>query len=170
MKSCNYPIYNLNDSKPSIFLGQHKNNSNYNSVASINIYPTENLLVGASISESKKNSDLSLYYQLIIGYIPDWKFFNISTHLIQIGTHRLRFNNEGGIRWFNLSFSESFKLNRMNINIGWNKIFTKKWERNSILVSTNLKLIDNIYIQLGSSSFFTPSYNLSPFILLNIKL
>jgi len=163
-----FPIYDSINTKPTIFAGS--NSKNNNAIFAINFFPTLNLSTGGMLALAKDNNDLYLNYKAHIGYIPNWKLFNLSKNIIQIGIERHRFSKMGGFRWFNLSFIQSIKLKYININIGWNKILTKQWERNSIVVSTNIKLIDNIFFQLGSNSFFNPKLDFSPFILLSIKI
>jgi hypothetical protein len=163
------PIYNLINNKPSIYFGSQIHNHD-NAIFAINISPTSNLLTGGMISIGKNNKDLNLNYKIMIGYITNYKFFNFLNNIIEVGAQRYRFSNSGSFRWYNLSFIESFKLKHININLAWNKILTKQWERNSILFSTNINLIQNVFLQLGVNSFFSPNNNFSSFILINIKL
>tara|TARA_B100000902_G_C27214203_1_gene866090 strand:- start:323 stop:895 length:573 start_codon:yes stop_codon:yes gene_type:complete len=163
-----FPIYNSINTKPAIFIGS--NSKNNNAIFAIKFFPTLNLSTGGMLALAKDNNDLYINYKFDMGYIPNWRLFDFSENIIQIGIERHRFSKMGGFRWFNLSFIQSIKLKYININIGWNKILTKKWERNSVLIASNIKLIDNIFFQLGYNSFFNPKFNFSPFILLNITI
>ena len=84
--------------------------------------------------------------------------------------HRYRFHSEGDARWFNLSVMELIQMDRLNLNIAWNRFFTHQWTRNTISISTNLKLIHNINLLFGASAFFTPEFDYSPFIIINSDL
>ena len=162
------PIYNSINTNPTISMGS--NSKNNNAIVAINFFPTLNLSTGGMLALAQDNNDLYINYKFDIGYIPNWKLFNFSENIIKVGVERHRFSKLGGFRWYNLSFIQSIKLKYININIGWNKILTKKWERNSVLIASNIKLIDNIFFQLGYNSFFNPKFNFSPFILLNITI
>ncbi len=161
-------IYNYNNIKPTIYIGS--NIEQENAIFGISFFPTLNLSTVAFLAMAENNNDLNLNYKIDIGYIPNWKFLNFSENIIQFGIERHRFSKLRGVRWFNLSYIQSLKLKYFNINIGWNKILTKQWERNSILISTNIKLVDKIFFQIGSSSFFNPELNTSTYFLLNIKI
>ncbi len=52
----------------------------------------------------------------------------------------------------------------------WNRLFTQQWERNTVLVSTKIKLLKDLYLQPGAIAFFTPNFNYSPFMLVSINL
>ena len=92
--------------------------------------------------------------------------------MIQIGIHRYRFGDTTDSRWFSFSVMESARLGNLNLNLCWNKLFTQKthkWERNTILISTTIKLIKDSYLQLGTVAYFTPT-GYSPFILLSMNI
>ena len=58
----------------------------------------------------------------------------------------------------------------LNLNVCWNRLFTKQWERNTVLVSTKIKVFRDLYLQPGTIAFFTPEFDYSPFLLMSINL
>ena len=155
-----------------LHLGGIQNQYGVQPIAGMQIQPTSNLLLGGVSSPRNINDDLSIYYHILIGYIPKWKLLKISSNMIQIGMHRYRFGDIADSRWFSISVMESVRLDNVNLNLCWNKLFTQKthkWERNTILISTTIKLINDFYVQLGTVAYFTP-IGYSPFILLSMNI
>jgi len=157
-------------SKPMLHLGVLEDGERVNPVSGIQIHPTNNLLLGGVLSPRNYKNDLSLYYHVLIGYVPNWKLFNFSTNMIQVGMHRYRFGNNGGMRWFSFSVTEVAQVGSLNLNVCWNKLLTQKWERNTVLVSTKIKVYRNLFLQPGAITFFTPEFNYSPFLIFSINL
>jgi len=157
-------------SKPMLHLGGLQDENGIQPISGFQIQPTSNLLLGGVLSPRKINNDLSLYYHVLIGYIPNWKLLFFSTNMVQVGMHRYRFSDDGGSRWFNFSVSEVAQIGSLNLNVCWNKIFTQSWERNTVLVSTKIKLLKDFYLQPGAIALFTPKFDYSPFLLVNIIL
>ncbi len=157
-------------SRPMLHLGGLQNENGVNPVSGLQIQPTSNLLLGGVLSPQKNGDDLSIYYHVLIGYIPNFKILKFSTNIIQVGMHRYRFSDDGGSRWFSFSVTEATQLGSLNLNVCWNKLFTQTWERNTVLVSTKIKLLKDMYLQPGAIAFFTPNFNYSPFLLLSIYL
>jgi len=157
-------------SRPMLHLGGLQNENGVNPVSGLQIQPTSNLLLGGVLSPRKNGDDLSIYYHVLIGYIPNFKILKFSTNIIQVGMHRYRFSDNGGARWFSFSVTEAAQLGSLNLNVCWNKLFTQTWERNTVLVSTKIKLLKDLYLQPGAIAFFTPNFNYSPFLLMSINL
>jgi len=157
-------------SRPMLHLGGLQNENGVNPVSGLQIQPTSNLLLGGVLSPRKNGDDLSIYYHVLIGYIPNFKILKFSTNIIQVGMHRYRFSDDGGSRWFSFSVTEAAQLGSLNLNVCWNKLFTQTWERNTVLVSTKIKLLKDMYLQPGAIAFFTPNFNYSPFMLVSINL
>ena len=157
-------------SKPMLHLGGVQDSSGIRPISGIQIQPTANLLLGGVLSPRKIDNDLSIYYHVLIGYIPKWKFFKISSHLIQIGMHRYRFSNSGDLRWFSFSMMESVKLGSLKMNLCWNRLFTQQWERNTVFLSADIKLFKGFYLRPGAIAKFTPSLDFSPFLFGSISL
>ena len=157
-------------SKPMLHLGGGQDSSGIRPISGIQIQPTANLLLGGVLSPRKIDNDLSIYYHVLIGYIPKWKFFKISSNLIQIGMHRYRFSNSGDLRWFSFSMMESVKLGSLKMNLCWNRLFTQQWERNTVFLSTDIKLFKGFYLRPGAIGKFTPSLDFSPFLFGSISL
>ncbi|MBC8256499.1 MAG: hypothetical protein H8E85_04240 [Candidatus Marinimicrobia bacterium] len=157
-------------SKPMLHLGGLQNENGVNPVSGLQIQPTRNLLIGGVLSPRNIDNDLSLYHHILIGYIPDLKLLKFSTNIIQVGVHRYRFSEGGGSRWFSFSVTEAAQIGSFNLNVCWNKLFTQSWERNTVLVSTKIKFLKDLYLQPGAIAFFTPSFNYSPFLLVSVSL
>ena len=157
-------------SRPMLHLGGLQDENGVNPVSGLQIQPTGNLLLGGVLSSRNNDGDLSLYYHVLIGYTPNFKILKFSTNIIQVGMHRYRFSDDGGSRWFSFSVTEAAQLGSLNLNVCWNKLFTQTWERNTVLVSTKIKLLKDMYLQPGAIAFFTPNFNYSPFLLVSINL
>ena len=157
-------------SRPMLHLGGLQNENGVNPVSGLQIQPTSNLLLGGVLSHRKNGGDLSLYYHVLIGYIPNFKILKFSTNIIQVGMHRYRFSDDGGSRWFSFSVTEATQIGSLNLNVCLNKLFTQTWERNTVLVSTKIKLLKDLYLQTGAIAFFTPNFDYSPFLLVSINL
>ena len=158
------------NSKPMLHLGGLQDENGINLISGIQIQPTNNLLLGGVLSPRNYENDLSLYYHVLIGYVPNWKLLKFSTNMIQVGMHRYRFSDNGGVRWFSFSVTETAQIGSLNLNVCWNKLFTKQWERNTVFVSTKIKVFRDLYLQPGAIAFFTPEFDYSPFLLMSINL
>ena len=93
-----------------------------------------------------------------------------SSNMIQFGIHRYRFSESTDSRWFSLSLVESAKFGTFNVNLSWNKLFTKQWERNTLLLSTNIKLFNNFYLKPGAMAYFTPEFKYLLFFLFSLSI
>ena len=164
------PFQLSSSSKPMLHLGGLQNKNGINPVSGIQIQPTDNLLLGGVLSPRNYENDLSLYYHVLIGYVPNWKLLKFSTNIIQVGMHRYRFSDNEDIRWFSFSVTEATQIGSLNLNVCLNKLFTQHWERNSVLVSTKIKIFRDLYLQPGAIALFTPEFDYSPFLLMSINL
>ena len=158
------------ESRPMLHLGGLQDKSGIQAVSGIQIQPTFNLLLGGVLSPRNNNNDLSIYYHILIGYIPEWKLLTFSSNMIQVSMHRYRFSEIGDSRWFSLSVMESTQIGSLNLRLCWNKLFTQKWERNTVLISTRIKFLKDIFFQPGAVAFFTPYFDYSPFLLVSMNL
>ena len=139
-------------------------------MSGIQFQPTNNLLIGGILSPYKIDTDLSIYYNIAIGYIPKWKLFNISSNMFQIGMHRNRFGADGDARWFSFSFMESARFGSLNLNLCWNRLFTQYWDGDTALISTDLHLSNNFYFRPGVLVNFTPNFDYTPFLFVSMYL
>jgi len=153
-----------------LHLGGLQNQNGINLVSGMQIQSTNNLLLGGVLSPRNYENDISLYYHVLIGYVPNWKILKFSTNMIQVGMHRYRFGDTGGVRWFSFSVTEAAQIGSFNLNVCWNRLFTQQWERNTVLVSTKIKVFRYLYLQPGAIAFFTPELGYSPFLLMSINL
>ncbi len=157
-------------SKPMMHLGGIQGQNGIRLMCGQQFQPTKNLLIGGVLSPYKIETDLSIYYHMVLGYIPQWKFLNIATNMFQIGMHRNRFGADGDSRWYSFSLMESARFGSVNFNTCWNRLFTQDWDSDTILISTDLKLSNNFYIKPGAMVYFTPNIDYIPFLFLSIHL
>ena len=157
-------------SKPMLHLGGIQGQNNVRLMSGLQFQPTKNLLIGGVLSPHKIETDLSIYYNIVIGYIPKWKFLNISSNMFQIGMHRNRFGEDGDARWSSFSFMESAQFGSFNLNLCWNRLFTQNWDRDTVLISTDLKLSNIMHLRPGVLAFITPSFDYAPFLFMSINL
>ena len=157
-------------SKPMLHLGGIHEQNDMRLMSGMQFQPTNNLLIGGVLSPHKRETDLSIYYNIVIGYIPKWKFLNISSNMFQIGMHRNRFGEDGDARWSSFSFMESAQFSNFNLNFCWNRLFTQNWDRDTVLISTDLKLSNSIHLRPGVLAFITPSFDYTPFLFMSIDL
>ena len=157
-------------SKPLLHLGGLQGQNEIRPLVGLQFQPTKNLLIGSLLSPFKIETDLSIYYHMVIGYIPQWKLFNISSNMFQIGIHRNRFGTDGDSRWFSFSFMESVRFGSLNLDLSWNRLFTQNWERNTVYISTALKFSKNFYLRPGTMVNFIPHVDYTPFLFLSTNL
>ena len=169
-KSSIIPFQFSQKSSPMLHIGGLQDKSGIQPISGMQINPTSNLLLGGVLSPRNNNNNLSIYYHFIIGYTPTWKLLKFSSNIIQVGMHRYRFGEIIDSRWFSFSLMESIKIGDLNLNLCWNKLITQQWERNTVLISTKIKLLKEIYLQSGAVAFFTPDFDYLPFLLISINL
>ena len=163
------PFQLLPNTRPMLHIGGFQDSSGIQLISGMQIQPTSNLLLGGVLSP-RIDSNLSIYYHVLIGYSPKWKLLKISSNMIQIGMHRYRFGNTNDSRWFSLSVNELVHFGSLNMNFCWTKLFTQKWERNTVLISTRINLFKDLYCQPGAMAYFTPEFSYSPFFLLSLNI
>ena len=157
-------------STPMLHLGGIQGQNNMRLMSGLQFQPTKNLLIGGVLSPHKIETDLSIYYNIVIGYIPKWEFLNISSNMFQIGMHRNRFGAEGDERWFSFSFMESAQFGSLTLNLCWNRLFTQYWDGDTALISTDLHLSNNFYFRPGVLVNFTPNFDYTPFLFVSMYL
>ena len=158
------------ESRPMLHLGGLQDESGIQAVSGIQIQPTFNLLLGGVLSPRNNNNNLSIYYHILVGYIPKWKLLKFSSNMIQVGMHRYRFGEIGDSRWFSFSVMESARIGNLNLQLCWNKLFTQQWERNTVFLSADIKLFKGFYLRPGAIAKFTPSLDFFPFLFGSISL
>ena len=104
------PFQLSTDSMPMLHLGVLKDKTGIQPVSGIQIQPTSNLLLGGVLSPRNNNNDLSIYYHILVGYIPKWKLLKFSSNMIQVGMHRYRF---GELRTLAGSVFQSWNLHEL---------------------------------------------------------
>ena len=156
--------------QPMLHFGGIQEHNGIRLFSGLQFQPTKNLIIGGVLSPQKIESDLSIYYHMFIGYITKWKIFNISSNMFQIGMHRNRFKADGDARWFNFSFLESARFGSFNLNLCWNRLFTQHWDNDTLLISTDLKLTDNLYLTPAAMIYFTNNFDYTSFVFLSLNL
>ena len=153
-----------------LYMGGLQRNNGIRFLNGLQFQPTDNLLIGGVVSPHKIEADLSIYYHVILGYIPKWKFLNIFSNMIQIGMHSYRFSDDGDERWLSLSVWESVRIGSFNIKLGWNRLYNQEWEKNTVLLSTDLQLTKNFHLQPGVLTYFTHSIKYIPFLFMGLDI
>ena len=157
-------------SKPMLHLGGVEEENGHRIISGLQFQPTKNLIIGGVLSPRKNEEDISIYYHIALGYIPKWKLFNFSSNMLQIGMHRNRFGEEEDKRWFSFSVLESSQYGKLNLNLCWNRLFTKNQEKNTMLISTDIKINNNFYLRPGAIAYFKPDFKYFPFLFVSITL
>ena len=135
-------------SKPNPILhlgGMQKESDGIRLMTGMQWQPTKNLLIGGVLSPNKTSTNLSIYYHIAIGYIPKSKLLHIFSSMFQIGMHRNRFDNDNDTRWFSFSIMEKARFGQLNLNFCWSHLFNQQWEQDSILLSTDFQISENIF-------------------------
>jgi len=115
-------FYNADDYKTSIGLRFQNINDHTNKYFSGSIWLSDNLAISSSLSNSSINSDINLYYNNSITYVPlIFPTNNISTKF-NFGMHRIRFYQNKSYRWYNLSILSNFDFNKNKIVLSWHYI------------------------------------------------
>ena len=157
-------------SKPMLHLGGIQGQNDVRLMSGLQFQPTKNLLIGGVLSPHKIETDLSIYYNIVIGYIPKWKFLNISSNMFQIGMHRNRFGADADTRWYSFSVMESAQFGSFNLNLCWNRLFNQDWDRDTAMISTGLNLSNGIYLRPGIMANFTSYIEYIPFLFVSMVL
>jgi len=164
------PFQFTSSSIPMLHLVMKQEKDGIRLMGGLQFQPTKNLLIGGVLAPNKIEADLSIYYHIVIGYIPKWQFFNLSSNMFQIGMHRNRYGTEGDARWFSFSLMESARFGSFNLNYCWNHLFTQNWNRDTILISTDLKLSNSIHFRPGAIAYFVPDIDFTPCLFVSIDL
>ena len=157
-------------SEPMLHVGGMQKQKGMILMSGLQFQPTKNLLIGGVISPYKIETNLAIYYHIVIGYIPQWKFLSIASNMFQIGMHRTRFGADVDARWFSFSIMETTRFGSLNFNLCWNRLFAQNWDRNTALISTDLKLSNSIHLKPGVLAFITPSFDYNPFFFMSIDI
>ena len=156
--------------KPIMHIGGIEEQNQLRFLSSLQFPLSSNLIIGGLLSPHKIESDLSIYYHIAIGYISKWKILKISSNMLQIGLHRDKYSEEEDKRWFSFSIMESNQFGNLNLNFCWNRIFAKNQNKNTLVISSDIKFNDNIYIRPGALAYFKPDFKYNPFLIISIKL
>ena len=90
--------------------------------------------------------------------------------MLQIGLHRDKYADGENKRWFSFSIMESNQFGNLNLNFCWNRLFAKNQKKDTLVISSDIKINNNIYIRPGALAYFKPELDYSPFLLISIKL
>ena len=159
--------YNTN---PILHLGGMIHNDNQRLFSGLQIHPASNLIIGGLISPQKSANDLSLYYQIAIGYISNFKLFNIFSNSYQLSLHRDRFGANGDLRWFSFSVIESAKIGLLKMRLCWNHLFNNKWEEKSFSLSPVIFSNKKVTLRLGSLININPDISYVPYLFISFVI
>ena len=164
------PLQFTSVSKPILHLGVVQEKNDMRLISGLQFQPTNNLFIGGVLSPKTNDVDLSIYYHMIIGYIPQWKLLNLSSNMFQIGMHRNRFKGDKDERWFSFSIMESVQFCSLILNLSWNHFFTQDWDGDTALISSDIKLNNSIHLRPGILAYFTPNVDYIPVLFVSIYL
>jgi len=159
--------YNAN---PIFHFGGMVQNDNQRLFSGLQIQPTSNLIIGGLISPQKSENNLSLYYQIAIGYISNFKLLNLFSNSYQLSLHRDRFSANGDLRWFSFSVVESAKVGLLKMRLCWNHLFNNKWEEKSLSLSSIIFSNKKVKLRLGSLININPDISYIPYLFISFVI
>ena len=152
-------FYNSYDNKTSLGIGCQNSNGQTNKYFSGSIWLSDNLAISSSLSNSSIDSDINLYYNYSMAYIPlIFKTNNISAKF-NFGMHRIRFYKNKSSRWYDLSIVSDFNYNKNKIILSWHYFTTIKTKH--IINLAYKKLIYKKLNILIESKFYTKNKKIS---------
>ena len=110
--------------------------------------------------------DRSLYHHISLGYSnPDWKIKFLTTNVIEVGVHRLRYLDDKIYRWFHTGLKTRASYKRINVGVDFTRFFYDTWATNRFTLSMSKTLNGNININSGiirdEYNSFTPYVGVS---------
>jgi hypothetical protein len=110
--------------------------------------------------------DRSLYHHISLGYSnPDWKIKFLTTNVIEVGVHRLRYFDDKIYRWFHTGLKTRASYKRINVGVDFTRFFYDTWATNRFTLSMSKTLNGNININGGiirdEYNSFTPYVGVS---------
>ncbi len=110
--------------------------------------------------------DRSLYHHISLGYSnPDWKIKFLTTNVIEVGVHRLRYFDDKIYRWFHTGLKTRASYKRINVGVDFTRFFYDTWATNRFTLSMSKTLNGNININGGiihdEFNSFTPYVGVS---------
>ena len=110
--------------------------------------------------------DRSLYHHISLGYSnPDWKIKFLTTNVIEVGVHRLRYFDDKIYRWFHTGLKTRASYKRINVGVDFTRFFYDTWATNRFTLSMSKTLNGNININSGiirdEYNSFTPYVGVS---------
>ena len=129
-------------------------------------WPSNNLYLSGLFSSLVVNSDSTLYHQFCIGYSnPLWKFKNISSNVIELGVHRLRYYRDSTYRWFHAGIKTRMIFRNIQVGFNFDRFFYNSWASNRLSLtfekSINSRIKLNTGIILDKYNRFTPHFGVS---------
>ena len=144
----------------SFYFGIQKFSSYLLPSAGLQFQPTSNLLMGCIISPQDLNSDLSIYNQTFMGYIPESNIHKLLTNIIYLGFHKDRFKDKNNYKWFSLSLLNSVTYKSIMIDVCYNKLFANSWNSENISFSSSIFFLKKYIIKTGIT--LVPSQTIKP--------
>ena len=110
--------------------------------------------------------DRSLYHHISLGYSnPDWKIKFLTTNVIEVGVHRLRYFEDKIYRWFHAGLKTRASYKKINVGVDFTRFFYDTWATNRFTLSMSKTLNGNININSGiirdEYNSFTPYVGVS---------
>ena len=129
-------------------------------------WPSNNLYLTGLFSNLVIENDPSLYHHISLGYSnPDWKINFLTTNVIEVGVHRLRYFEDKIYRWFHAGLKTRASYKKINVGVDFTRFFYKTWAANRFTLSMSKTLNGNININGGiirdEYNSFTPYVGVS---------
>ncbi len=159
-------FYSENDNKVSLGLSLQNSSGQIDEYFTGNIWLSDNLAINSSLSKNSSNSDINLYYNNSITYVPlIFKSNDISANF-NFGMHRIRFYKSKSYRWYDLSILSNFKYNNYKIILSWHYL-TNIRNKHIINIFYKKLLYKKFNILIGSKFYtYNKKINFQP----NLKL
>ena len=133
---------------------------------------SNNLFLATSIQPIKNNSDLSLGYNIQIGYKVDYNRKKFKNLIMSIGYNRLRFDNfENNVQALNLDLISTVKFQNIFMILSFGISDSKNYY-NKLLIEFMKKITDKLFLKVGTSikSFSNEDLLSIPFITLKYAI
>ena len=133
---------------------------------------SNNLFLATSIQPIKNNSDLSLGYNIQIGYKVDYNRKKFKNLIMSIGYNRLRFDNfENNVQALNLDLISTVKFQNIFMILSFGISDSKNYY-NKLSIEFMKKITDKLFLKVGTSikSFSNEDLLSIPFITLKYAI
>ncbi len=135
-----------------------------------NWWASPNLNLLGTIQPISNNSDISLYLNMGVSYLPGGTFFTQYAASIGFGMHRIRFKNANDYRYYHLKMAATIPSKHYNIKLDWQRLFDTKWHDDEFHIYLLKQLPWGLLLQIGSDIPLSLNTRLHPLISLSAAL